>query len=109
MLQAHLFIVFATGATPNEATEIVDNVWKTNFTDEEKEIIPHFYMQSGICYERMKFPDKMIMKMVASMLSKKQDKDEYDKGFEQALKESFDISSKEYAMPLIEYLKGLEI
>ena len=98
-------VVFATGATPNEAKDIVDTIWKTNLTDEEKETIPHFYMQSGICYEKMGFLDKTIMKMAASMLSKKQDKNEYDQGFEEALKGSFDISSKEYVMPLVEYLR----
>ena len=107
---AKKFVVFATGATPNEATEIVDGVWKNNLSEEELESVPHFYLQSGICYERMPFVDKTIMKMAASMMSKKQDKDEYEEGFEQALKGSFDISSKEYTKPLIDYLvEGLRM
>lgn len=101
---AKKFVVFATGATPNEAKEIIDEVWKNNLSPDELESVPHFYMQSGICYEKMPFVDKTIMKMAASMLSKKQDKDSYDEGFEQALKGSFDISSKKYAEPLINYL-----
>ncbi len=101
---ASKFVVFVTGATPNEAKEIIDGVWKNNLSPEELESIPHFYMQSGICYEKMPFVDKTIMKMAAAMMSKKQDKDEYEEGFEQALKGSFDISSKEYTKPLIEYL-----
>ena len=102
---AKKFVVFATGATPNEAKEVIEGIWPNNLSADELETIPHFYMQSGICYEKMPFVDKAIMKMVASMLSKKQDKNEYDECFEQALKGSFDISSKKYALPLIEYLK----
>ena len=34
------------------------------------------------------------------------EKDEMGQGFEEALKGSFDISSEEYAQPLVEYLKN---
>lgn len=103
--KAKEFVVFATGATPNEAVDIVNDVWKNNFTAEELEVIPHFYMQSGICYEKMPFAEKMMMKMAAKMMKNQKEKDEMGQGFEEALKGSFDISSKEYAQPLIEYLK----
>ncbi len=100
------FVVFATGATPNEAADIVNDVWKNNFSSEELEAIPHFYMQSGICYEKMPFAEKMMMKMAAKMMKNQKEKDEMGQGFEEALKGSFDISSEEYAQPLVEYLKN---
>jgi len=62
-------------------------------------------MQAGICYEKMALPDKALMKMAAVMMSKKKNKDDYDAGFEQAIKSSYDIVSEEYAQPLIDYLK----
>ncbi len=98
------FVVFATGATPNEAVEIVNDVWKNNFTPEELEAIPHFYMQSGICYEKMPFMEKMMMKMAAKMMKSQKEKTEMGQGFEEALKGSFDITSEEYIKPLVEYL-----
>ena len=98
------FIVFATGGTPNEATMEIDAVWKNNLTTEELESIPHFYMQSGICYEKMSFANRTLMKMMSNVLSKKKDKDSVEEGFAQAIKSSYDISSKEYAEPLINYL-----
>ena len=104
--KAKEFVVFATGATPNAAKEIVSDMWKNNFTPEELEVIPHFYMQSGICYEKMPFMEKMMMKMAAKMMKNQKEKDEMAQGFEEALKGSFDISSEEYAQPLIEYLKN---
>jgi len=103
---AEKIIVFATGATPNAAEEIINEVWKNNFTPEELETIPHFYMQSGICYEKMPFGEKMMMKMAAKMMKNQKEKDEMGQGFEEALKGSFDISSEEYVKPLVEYLKS---
>lgn len=99
------FVVFATGATPNAAEAIVNDVWKNNFTPDELESIPHFYMQSGICYEKMPFGEKMMMKMAAKMMKNQKEKDEMGQGFEEALKGSFDISDKTYTTPLVEFLK----
>ena len=103
---AKKLVVFATGATPNEVTEKVEEVWKVNLTEEEKESIPHFYLQSGLCYEKMSLPDKTLMKLLANMLSKKQDKDSAEAGQEQAIKSSYDISDEKYAKTLVEYLLG---
>lgn len=101
---AKQFVLFATGGTPNEATKEIDEVWNHNLSAEELESIPHFYMQGGICYEKMSFPDKTIMKMMSKVLNKKKNKDSAEEGFAQAIKNSYDISSKEYAEPLIKCL-----
>ncbi|MBR4084602.1 MAG: hypothetical protein IKK33_10025 [Lachnospiraceae bacterium] len=101
---AKKFILFATGGTPNEATKEIEEVWKHNLSAEELESIPHFYMQGGICYEKMSLPDKTIMKMMSKVLNKKKNKDSAEEGFTQAIKSSYDISSKEYAEPLIKCL-----
>ena len=79
------FVVFATGATPNDAGDVIKDFWSQNLSADELENIPHFYMQSGLCYEKMSFLDKTMMKMVASMLKKKEDKNAQEKGFEQAI------------------------
>lgn len=101
---AQTFIVFATGGTPNEAVKEIDEVWKFNLSEEELISIPHFYMQSGLCYEKMSFLNKTIMKMMSNVLSKKKNMDSTDDGFAQAIKNSYDISSKKYAEPLINLL-----
>lgn len=101
---AKKFMVFATGGTPNVATEEIDVVWKNNLTVDELVSISHFYMQSGICYEKMSFANRTLMKMMSNVLSKKKNKDSVEEGFSQAIKNSYDISSKEYAAPLIKAL-----
>lgn len=95
-------IVYATGATPITAAEEIDNIMKINFTDNS---IPCFYMQSGLCYEKMGFVDKTIMKMLSKMLSSKKDKTDAENGTAIAISKSHDISSKSYIMPLVDYIK----
>lgn len=96
------FIVFATGATPLVASEEIERIMNNNFSDNS---IPHFYMQSGLCYEKMGFADKNIMKMVAKMLSSKEKKSDIESGTATAISKSHDISDKRYIRPLIECIK----
>ncbi len=98
-------IVFATGATPVSAENVIDKVWHDNFSEAEINYIPHFYFQSGLAYEKMSFIDKMLMKIFAKIMSKKKDKTEEENGFEQAIQTSFDISSREYILPLVDFIK----
>lgn len=98
-------ILFVTGATPNAAAEIVETFWRQNLSAEEMTKIPHFYMQSGLCYEKMSLPDRLMMKVAAIMIRHKKNKTEQDLGFEEGIKSSFDNSSKEYMEPLISYLR----
>ena len=100
------FIVFATGATPASETKAIDRIWTNNFTEAEISLIPHFYMQSGLNYENMGFIDRTIMKTVAKLMSGKEEKSETEAGFEQAIKSSYDITSREYIMPLANYVNG---
>ena len=101
---AKRLILFATGGTPNEARKKIDEVWKNNLSAEELQSIPHFYMQGGICYEKMSFSNRTIMKMMSKVLDKKKNKDSAEEGFAQAIKSSYDIKAKKYAEPLIKYL-----
>ena len=99
-------ILFVTGAAPNAATDVVEKLWHQNLTTDEMAKVPHFYMQSGLCYENMSLLDRMMMKAAAVMIKKKKNKTSEEMGFEQAIKSSFDISSKAYIEPLISYMKG---
>ena len=55
-------IIFATGATPLEVEDVINTIWKSNFSNEELKIISHFYMQGGLNYEilRMNILKKSI-------------------------------------------------
>lgn len=101
------FIIFATGASPNNAKDTIEEMWRNNLAPAELTDFPHFYMQSGLRYEKMPFLDKIMMKMFCSMMKKKKDKTDYEKQFVNIITHSYDISSKTYIMPLINYVTSL--
>ncbi|MBE5960377.1 MAG: hypothetical protein E7256_03160 [Lachnospiraceae bacterium] len=99
-------VVFATGATPATAQDVIESEWKGNFTAEELGRIPHFYMQAGLNYEKMGAGDRMLMKAFAKMLGSKKNKTAEEEGTVKAIQNSYDISSREYIKPLIECCGG---
>lgn len=99
-------ILFATGATPKE-TDSIKEVWKNNLTKEELKTLKHFYFPAGLNYEKMGFFDKTMMRMASIMLEKKNYKSEEDIGMQNAIKKSYDISSKARIKPFIDYVKSL--
>ncbi len=94
-------IVFAVGGVPGDVTEALEKIWTRNFSEEERARIPHFYMQGGVNYEKMGFIDRTMMKTAAKVMSRQQ-----DKGFAKSIQSSYDISSREYIKPLVDYVKG---
>lgn len=100
------FILFVTGATPVDAKDVINKFWEQNLSHSELAKIPHFYMPGGLCYEKMSIKDKLMMKGLALMLKNKKDKNSYEKELEQAIKNSYDISSGKYATPLVSFLKN---
>lgn len=98
-------ILFAVGATPASAEKAVNKMWSESLSESEIKSIPHFYMQGGLDYDKMGFLGRIIMKVVANLIGNKKDKSEDETGFAQSIKGSFDISSKEYAMPLVNFVK----
>ncbi len=100
------FIVFATGGAPNAAAEVHEKIRNMNFTEQERVTIPYFYMQGGLNYERMGMLDRILMKTAAKVMSNKKTLGPEDAGFAKAIRSSYDIASREYIRPLVEYLKA---
>lgn len=100
-----IIVIFASGAAPAAAGNIITEFWKANLTPEESESIPHFYFQSGLNYESMGFFDRMIMKAAAFFIDKKKNKTHDEAEFEKAIKNSYDVSSKDYIQPLVHCIR----
>lgn len=99
-----LSALFVTGAMPNTEVEAIEEMWRNNLSPEELTSLPHFYMQSGLCYEKMNFIDKTMMKVFAFMMKQKKGKTPDEIRFAKAIAHSYDISSKEYLKPLLKHL-----
>ena len=104
---AENLVIFATGANPNSRIDTINHAWSKNLTDEEMKLYPHFYVQGGINYERMKIFDRLTMKMFSKIV-KKNAKTQVDKEFANIIEKSCDISDKKFIEPLIDCVKNLK-
>lgn len=104
---AKQLVVFAAGAMPNEAQAQIQKVWAQNLTAEERESIPHFYLQAGLCYEKMGGVDRAMMKFAAWAMTRKKAKTPEDEAFQSAISHSYDISDPRYIQPVVDCLRGL--
>ncbi len=101
-------VVFATGGTPIDAEDVIHSIWRASFTADELTTIPHFYMPAGLNYEKMGMGDMLIMKTLAKILGKKNNKNAVEAGCEQAIGRSYNISSRKYITPLLDYLASFQ-
>lgn len=96
-------IVFATGASP-AATQETQMALRQNFTEQEWQRVKAFYLQSGLCYEKMGRADKLMMAVFRKML----EKTEGDSEMKKMIRQSYDVSRKEQLLPLLECCKRME-
>lgn len=104
---AKKLVVFATGAMPNEAEDAIQKMWAQNLTSEELKRIPHFYLQAGLCYEKMGGVDRAMMKFAAWAMSRKKAKTSEDLAFQAAIAHSYDISDPKYIQSLADCLREM--
>lgn len=104
---AKRLVLFATGAMPCEALAQIQKVWEQNLTPEERNRIPHFYLQGGLSYEKMGGLDRAMMKFAAWAMTRKKAKTPEDEAFQSAITRSYDIFDPECAQPLLDCLRAL--
>ena len=98
-------VVFAVGASPADSP-LIQEAFRNNFTDAEREQVSTFYCQGGLRYEKMKLGSKIMMKLFAKMMAGKKDKTEEEKEMAEMIGKSYDISDRKYILPIVEWLKG---
>lgn len=97
-------VLFATGAMPNEAWEAIEKMWAQNLSAQERETIPHFYLQAGLCYEKLGAVDRAMMRFAAWAMAQKKAKTPEDEAFQAAITHSYDISDPKYIRPVVDCL-----
>ena len=104
------FVLFAVGAMPGadmpgSDKAAISQVWETNLTIKEREIIPCFYLPGGLRYERMSFLDRWMMKLASFFIIRSEKKNKKQQNpqetFTQMISSSYDISSKAFIKPLV--------
>lgn len=102
---AQRLVLFVTGAMPNAAQETIQQFWEQNLTQEQRAAIPHFYFQAGLCYERMGFLDRAMMKGLMRFLDHKADKTPEEAEMQKTIAGSYDISDRALLKPMLELLR----
>ncbi len=100
--------LFVTGATPAIERQTVEGFWAQNLTGEQQRTLPHFYLQSGLCYEKMGLVDRLLMKGLCAMLRAKKGKTEQDAAMLRMIAHSFDAQDDAFALPVIEWVRAGE-
>lgn len=96
-------IVFGVGSMP--ACEAQKNqIMQQNALEQT----PFFYFQGGLCFERLGFFSKMMLKMVHNSLKKKQNKTEQEEEMVKLFAGSFDHSDIGSIEPLVAFVKEAE-
>lgn len=99
--------VFAVGAASSEMKDVIDKMWKQNFTEKELENIIHFYFEGGLNYDKMGFVNRSMMNMMKKMLSKSRDVPEDDIWMVERIKGDFDNTDRDSIDDLVESLKKI--
>ena len=103
--QGKKLAMFAVGGFPCEYPE-TEAVLQNALTEEQKKHVKVFYCQGGMCFEKMRFPYKLIMKMMRKTAAQNLNASEKDKEMAEMLSKSYDSSDAKYIGPIVEYIAG---
>lgn len=93
--------LLVTGVMPNLDQKAFNKILDLNFTHEQKAMIQPFFVLSGLNYEKMNFLDKTMMFGLKNFLKRKAGK---ESDVYKYIVHSFDYSSKDRLIPLLNYL-----
>lgn len=99
-LEGKRIAVFATGATPEGMPE-VEKAMRQNFTDAQWSAVRAFYVQSGLCYERMGLGDRAMMAVFRAILRRTK----ADETMQRMVAHSFDCCDEAKIKPLVAFCR----
>ncbi len=107
-LEAKKTVVFATGASPAKK-DIIEEVKSKNFSTEEQKYFKFFYLRGGFDYSKLRFKDKVLMRMMKWKLNSKKKKGEQmteeEKGMLAAFDNPVDFTDRDNIEEIVSYFK----
>jgi menaquinone-dependent protoporphyrinogen IX oxidase len=100
-------IIFVTGASPSKE-ELINEIKKKNFKDEEQKNIKLFYFRGGFDFNKLNFTNKIIMTLFKWKLQSSRNKTPDEKGMLAAYEHPMDFTKKENIKELINYVNSLK-
>ena len=106
---AKKYLVYVVGASPAESP-MVEEMLKLNMLSEKhSEKCTMVYCPGGLCYEKMSFFNRVVMKIFARMVAKKKDKTEAEAQMAKMIGQSYDISDRRYIEPVVRFIRRFEV
>lgn len=99
-------VVFACGATPGRDAEIADIV-AANFTPEQRQDIPFFYLRGGFDFDKLGLVDKILMTLLKWKLRLKRNKTGDERGMLEAYAKPVDFTKAERVAPIVAHVRQL--
>jgi menaquinone-dependent protoporphyrinogen IX oxidase len=106
MLKTKNLVVFATGATPPYQDDL-DQVWTTNFSEEQRNNIKMYYFRGGFDFSKLSAGNKFLMTMMKAKLKSQKNPDSDVKDLLEAYNKPVDFTDRKNIAPLIELVKEL--
>lgn len=103
--QGKRIVVFATGASPVQE-ETIKIIKDKNFTPREEEQITFFYLRGGFDYHKCKPFDKVLIKILVSVLKRKKELTPEERGMLEVCQNPADFTRKEYIEDIIDYVNS---
>ena len=97
--------LFFTGAMPPDP-EAVGKAVEQNVPQDMRGRVPAFYLQGGLCYEKMGLIDKAMMAGLRKMLASKKAPSPEEREAARMVAQSYDMSARENLHDLEAYLRG---
>lgn len=105
-LQPKQIILFTTGASPQKDNTIAE-VRDANLSPEEQKEVPFFYFRGGFNFDKLDFPNKILMTLLKWKLKLTKKKTPDMIGMLNAYDNPMDFTRKENITPLINAVKQL--
>ena len=93
-------VIFAVGSTP-AYEEVIEEIKKSN-----KISTPFFYFEGGFDFEKLSSFQKKILLIMKKQVAKKENKTRQEIFMAENLGTSFDHSSKDQIIPLVDFVKA---
>jgi flavodoxin len=98
-------VVFTVGASPPKEG-IVSEIMGNNFSSDEQSNLKLFYLRGGFDFDKLDFPNKVIMALFKVRLRFKKNKSSDEIGMLAAYSKPMDFTRKENIKQLVDYVQS---
>jgi menaquinone-dependent protoporphyrinogen IX oxidase len=105
-LENKTVVIFACGASPDRQ-DIIDDITKRNFTEQEKVRYTFFYLRGGFDFKSLDPFNKMLMALMKWVLATKKNRSEDEEGMLAAYDHPADFTRKENIARLVDFCKSM--